>query len=202
VGQQLEKAGYRAASLQGNLSQNRRQAALDGFRDGSYRILVATDIAARGIDVLHISHVINYDMPDTTDAYTHRIGRTGRAEKTGDAFSFITREDEDVVHSIEGVLGEKMKRRTMKEFDYKKVAPAHNTEFARSQRLHKQNKPETSEAHSVSAASQKKYRGRRAEGQKFRSAEVHNTSQRVSPPRSSVTSTIRKYRPHNHVTSR
>jgi superfamily II DNA/RNA helicase len=202
VGQQLEKAGYRAASLQGNLSQNRRQAALDGFRDGSYRILVATDIAARGIDVLRISHVINYDMPDTTDAYTHRIGRTGRAEKTGDAFSFITREDEDVVHSIEGVLGEKMKRRTMKEFDYKKVAPAHDTEFARSQRLRKQNKPETSEAHSVSATSQKKYQGRRAEGQKFRSAEVHNTSQRVYPPRSSVTSTIRKYRPHNHVTSR
>ena len=92
VGQQLEKAGYRATSLQGNLSQNMRQAALDGFREGSYQILVATDIAARGIDVLSISHVINYDMPDTVDAYTHRIGRTGRAEKTGDAFSLITRE--------------------------------------------------------------------------------------------------------------
>lgn len=75
VGQQLEKAGYQAASLQGNLSQNRRQAALDGFRDGSYQILVATDIASRGIDVSSISHVINYDMPDTADAYTHRIGR-------------------------------------------------------------------------------------------------------------------------------
>jgi superfamily II DNA/RNA helicase len=138
VGQQLEKAGYRAASLQGNLSQNRRQAALDGFRDGSYRILVATDIAARGIDVLGISHVINYDMPDTIDAYTHRIGRTGRAEKTGDAFSFITREDEYVVRGIEHILGEKMERRAMKEFDYKKVAPAHDTEFFRSQRLRKQ----------------------------------------------------------------
>jgi ATP-dependent RNA helicase RhlE len=199
---QLEKAGYRAASLQGNLSQNRRQAALDGFRDGSYRILVATDIAARGIDVLRISYVINYDMPDTTDAYTHRIGRTGRAEKTGDAFSFITREDEDVVRSIEHVLGEKVERRTMKEFDYKKAAPAHYTEFVSSQRLHKQNKPETSEAHSVSAASQKRRQGRRAEGQKFGSAEVHNTSQRVSPTRSSAASTTRKYRPHNRVTSR
>ncbi len=112
VGQQLEKAGYRAASLQGNLSQNKRQAALDGFRDGSYQILVATDIAARGIDVSSISHVINYDMPDTTDAYTHRIGRTGRAAKTGDAFTFITREDEDTVRSIERVLGEKIERRT------------------------------------------------------------------------------------------
>ena len=97
LGEQLEKAGYQAASLQGNLSQNQRQAALDGFRDGSYQVLVATDIAARGIDVSRISHVINYDMPDTTDAYTHRIGRTGRAEKTGDAFTFVTREDESMV---------------------------------------------------------------------------------------------------------
>ncbi|MBI5640837.1 MAG: DEAD/DEAH box helicase [Nitrospirae bacterium] len=131
VGQQLEKAGYRAASLQGNLSQNRRQAALDGFRDGSYQILVATDIAARGIDVSRISHVINYDMPDTADAYTHRIGRTGRAAKTGDAFTFITREDEAMVRSIEGVLNEKVERRTLKGFDYKKQAPVRDTEFAR-----------------------------------------------------------------------
>jgi ATP-dependent RNA helicase RhlE len=78
VGQILQKDGYRAASLQGNLSQNKRQEALDGFRDGRYQILVATDIAARGIDVSCISHVVNFDIPDTTDAYTHRIGRTGR----------------------------------------------------------------------------------------------------------------------------
>ena len=131
VGQQLEKAGYRAASLQGNLSQNQRQAALDGFRDGSYQILVATDIAARGIDVSRISHVINYDMPDTIDAYTHRIGRTGRAEKTGDAFTFMTREDEAMVRSIERILGEEVERRTLKGFDYKKPAPARDAEFAR-----------------------------------------------------------------------
>ena len=194
VGQQLEKAGYRAASLQGNLSQNRRQAALDGFRDGSYRILVATDIAARGIDVLRISHVINYDMPDTTDAYTHRIGRTGRAEKTGDAISFVTREDEDVVRSIERVLGEKVRRRTMKEFDYQKAAPSHNTEFARPQRLRTQKRPHTSKPHSVSTASQKRGKDRRAEGQKYGSAEVLNTLQRVSPPSRFVVSTIRKSR--------
>jgi ATP-dependent RNA helicase RhlE len=131
VGQQLEKAGYRAASLQGNLSQNRRQEALDGFRRGSYQILVATDIAARGIDVSSISHVINYDMPDTTDAYTHRIGRTGRAAKTGDAFTFVTPEDEPLVRSIERILGEKVERRTMKDFDYAKSAPARDAEFAR-----------------------------------------------------------------------
>lgn len=131
VGQQLERAGYRAASLQGNLSQNRRQAALDGFRKGSYQILVATDIAARGIDVSSISHVINYDMPDTADAYTHRIGRTGRAAKTGDAFTFVVREDEDIVRSIERVLGEKVERRTLDGFDYKRSAPGRDTEFAR-----------------------------------------------------------------------
>jgi ATP-dependent RNA helicase RhlE len=131
LGQQLEKAGYRAASLQGNLSQNRRQEALDGFRNGSFQILVATDIAARGIDVSSISHVINYDMPDTADAYTHRIGRTGRAAKTGDAFTFITREDEDMVASIERLLHEKVERRTLEGFDYKKSAPARDAEFAR-----------------------------------------------------------------------
>jgi superfamily II DNA/RNA helicase len=131
VGQQLEKAGYKAASLQGNLSQNRRQEALDGFREGKYQILVATDIAARGIDVSSISHVINYDIPDTVDAYTHRIGRTGRAAKTGDAFTFVTHEDEPLIRSIERVLGEKIGRRTVMGFDYSKAAPARDTEFAR-----------------------------------------------------------------------
>ena len=76
----LQKQGYRAAALQGNMSQNQRQQAIDGFRSGSFDILAATDVAARGIDVAEISHVINFDMPDTADAYTHRIGRTGRAE--------------------------------------------------------------------------------------------------------------------------
>jgi superfamily II DNA/RNA helicase len=122
LGVQLEKAGYRAASLQGNLSQNKRQEALKGFRDGRYQVLVATDIAARGIDVSCISHVINFDMPDTTDAYTHRIGRTGRAAKTGDAFTFTTKEDEPIVRSIERILGEKIERRTLEGFDYKKSA--------------------------------------------------------------------------------
>ena len=131
IGQQLAQANYKAASLQGNLSQNRRQEALDGFRTGAYQILVATDIAARGIDVASISHVINYDIPDTVDAYTHRIGRTGRAAKTGDAFTFVTREDEPLVRSIERVLGERIERRTVKGFDYAKAAPHRDTEFAR-----------------------------------------------------------------------
>ena len=123
LGEQLEKAGLPTTSLQGDLSQNQRQAAISGFRNGSYRVLVATDIAARGIDVSRISHVINYDMPDTTDAYTHRIGRTGRAEKTGDAFSLVTREDEAVVRNIEFVLGARLERRRLNDFDYQKPSP-------------------------------------------------------------------------------
>lgn len=160
LGEQLVKAGYRAASLQGNLSQARRQAAMNGFRNGTFQILVATDIAARGIDVTQISHVINYDMPDTTDAYTHRIGRTGRAAKTGDAFTFITSEDEDMVRSIERVLSEKVERRTLKDFEYKKPAPVRDTEFARPprepQRRREQKKPETSRARTIAATATQK----------------------------------------------
>jgi len=108
VALQLDKSGYKVTSLHGNLTQQKRQHALDGFRDGLYEIMVATDIAARGIDVTSISHVINYDMPSTADAYTHRIGRTGRAAKTGDAFTFVTGEDRGLAQSLERVLGEKL----------------------------------------------------------------------------------------------
>lgn len=131
VSEQLARAGHKAAMLQGNMSQNKRQEAMDGFRNGKYKILVATDIAARGIDVTQISHVINYDMPDTADAYTHRIGRTGRAAKTGDAFTFVTQDDAAMIRTIERVLGEKLERRTVAEFDYKAPAPTQTNEFAR-----------------------------------------------------------------------
>jgi len=106
----LEKAGFSATSLQGNLSQNRRQEAMDGFRDGTYKILVATDIAARGIDVLGISHVINYDVPDTAETYTHRTGRTGRATRSGQAVTFADRDDSKMIALIERTLGKKMNR--------------------------------------------------------------------------------------------
>jgi len=129
--EQLQKAGYRAASLQGNLSQNRRQAALDGFRDGSFQILVATDIAARGIDVSLISHVINYDIPATAEAYIHRIGRTGRAARSGDAFTLVSGEDAALVRAIEKVLGKPLERRYLDDFDYAVPAPRKDSEFAR-----------------------------------------------------------------------
>jgi ATP-dependent RNA helicase RhlE len=108
LARQLDSSGYKVTSLHGNLTQPKRQQALDGFRDGRYEIMIATDIAARGIDVTRISHVINYDMPSTADAYTHRIGRTGRASKTGDAFTFVTGQDVVLAHSLKRVLGEKL----------------------------------------------------------------------------------------------
>jgi len=107
---QLQKAGYRVTSLQGNLSQHKRQQALNGFRRGEFKVLVATDIAARGIDVSGISHVINFDAPATVDAYTHRIGRTGRAACTGEALTFASREDRKIISQIERTLGEKLAR--------------------------------------------------------------------------------------------
>ncbi len=131
LGRNLEHAGYRAASLQGNLSQNRRKAALEGFRNGTYQVLVATDIAARGIDVTQISHVINYDIPDTPEAYIHRIGRTGRAARSGDAFTLATTEDAAMVRSIERVLGGPLERRHLDDFNYDRPASRRNTEFSR-----------------------------------------------------------------------
>jgi ATP-dependent RNA helicase RhlE len=119
----LEKARYRVAALQGNMSQSARQKALDGFREGKYDILVATDIAARGIDVSDISHVINFDMPDTVDAYTHRIGRTGRVDRTGEAYTFMVQEDEPMVRAIEEVLGRRIERRQLSGFDPSRFVP-------------------------------------------------------------------------------
>ena len=113
LAEQIKMAGFRSTSLQGNLSQAKRQFALDGFKRGKFQILVATDIAARGIDVSDIAYVINYDIPDTPEAYTHRIGRTGRAEKTGEAFTLITNADLYLLRIIERVIGKKIERRTI-----------------------------------------------------------------------------------------
>ena len=124
---QLVSAGHTSTSLQGNLSQNQRQAALDGFKSVKSRILVATDLAARGIDVADITHVINFDMPTTVDDYTHRIGRTGRAAKTGDAFTFTTQDDQGTVRAIEKLMGFKIERLHLDGFDY--AAPAQATDL-------------------------------------------------------------------------
>ncbi len=116
LAEQLIKAGVPATSLQGNLSQNRRQEAMNNFRTGRVKVLVATDIAARGIDVSQISHVINYDMPDTAIAYTHRIGRTGRMANLGTALSLATPDDQPMIRTIERLLGHSLERQQLAGF--------------------------------------------------------------------------------------
>jgi superfamily II DNA/RNA helicase len=114
----LCRKGWAATSLQGNLSQNRRQEAMSGFKSGKYRVMVATDIAARGIDCRAISRVINFDVPDTAEAYTHRVGRTGRAERSGAAATLVTPGDRRQVRDIERALGRKIDRLELEGFEY------------------------------------------------------------------------------------
>lgn len=108
IGDKLAKLGLKATSMQGNLSQNKRQTALNGFKDGTFNILVATDIAARGIDVSGLRQVINYDMPNNVETYIHRTGRTGRASNSGNAFSLATSDDLQIVKAIEKKLNKKI----------------------------------------------------------------------------------------------
>ncbi len=129
LGGKLAKAGYRSASLQGNLSQSRRQEVMDGFKSGKYEVLVATDIAARGIDVSNVSHAINYDMPSTPEAYIHRIGRTGRATRSGKAFTLITDEDRQMLKAVHGAVRMPVEQRTLAGFNYR--APIANTRHTR-----------------------------------------------------------------------
>jgi ATP-dependent RNA helicase RhlE len=123
LSKQIDSAGFRVTSLHGDRSQGQRQEALNGFKRGHYQILVATDIAARGLDVESISHVINYDIPDTADAYIHRIGRTGRMERKGDAFTLVTPDDHEMVRELEKIMGQKLPKLTLEDFDYTVAAP-------------------------------------------------------------------------------
>lgn len=123
LGRDLARKGYNTTVLQGNMSQGARQKAITGFKQGKFDFLVATDIAARGIDVTDISHVVNFDMPDTVDAYTHRIGRTGRAENNGRALTFACDDDADLVYEIEKILKTKLERRRLDGFDYGTFEP-------------------------------------------------------------------------------
>src|SRR5215211_7528344 len=123
LARQIAHAGHRVTSLHSNRTQGQREQALHGFKTGHFRIMVATDIAARGLDIDSISHVINFDMPDTADAYIHRIGRTGRAQRTGDAFTLVTDEDRDMIRALERIMGQPLKREMLPDFDYTIPAP-------------------------------------------------------------------------------
>jgi ATP-dependent RNA helicase RhlE len=116
----LDKKGIPAARIHGNRSQAQRTDALAGFKDGTYRVLVATDIAARGIDVEALGHVVNFDVPVAPEDYIHRVGRTARAELTGEAYTFVARDEEDELKQIERAIGKALPRVTLPDFDYTK----------------------------------------------------------------------------------
>ncbi len=115
----LKRANHAVAVLHSNRTQREREQALRGFRDGRFEVLVATDIAARGLDIAEVSHVINYDVPQHPEDYIHRIGRTGRAEHSGDAFTIMTAEDSSHVFAIERFISQKIPRVKLENFDYK-----------------------------------------------------------------------------------
>src|SRR6266403_672763 len=122
LGNLLRKSNHAVTILHSNRTQREREQALRGFRDGRFEVLVATDIAARGLDIANVSHVINYDVPQHPEDYIHRIGRTGRAEATGDAFTLMVAEDGRHVHAIERVISQKIPRVKLENFNYRYTA--------------------------------------------------------------------------------
>jgi len=124
VTRRLRQARVSVACIHGDFKQRDRISALEGFRSGKHRVLVATNIAARGLDVEGISHVINYDVPEHPEDYVHRIGRTARAEADGDAITLVTPDDEALIHRIEYLLGRKIERKTLLGFDYDVPTPS------------------------------------------------------------------------------
>jgi ATP-dependent RNA helicase RhlE len=130
----LLNAGVRADRIHGNRSQSQRTAALAGFKSGTFPVLVATDIAARGIDVDALGHVVNFDVPLVPDDYIHRVGRTGRAEATGEAFTFVSPEEEGNLRDIERVIGRRLLRVTAPDFDYR-AKPSQRLEVPVRQRI-------------------------------------------------------------------
>jgi ATP-dependent RNA helicase RhlE len=124
IARKLESGGITTGTIHSNRSQNQRLRALKDFKSGAVRVLVATDIAARGIDVDGISHVVNYDFPMHPEDYVHRIGRTGRAHAVGDAISFVTPEDHGPLRSLERFIGRGIVRKKAEGFDYQAGPPS------------------------------------------------------------------------------
>jgi ATP-dependent RNA helicase RhlE len=134
LAEQLARAGIKAERIHGNRSQPQRTEALAGFKNGKYRVLVATDIAARGIDVEALGHVVNFDVPTAAEDYIHRVGRTARAEATGDAFTLVSPEEEGELRSIERAVGKRLPRVIVPDFDYK-ARPATRFEVPLAERI-------------------------------------------------------------------
>jgi ATP-dependent RNA helicase RhlE len=134
LAEHLLRHRVKAARIHGNRSQAQRTEALAGFKSGKYRVLVATDIAARGIDVEALSHVVNFDVPAVPEDYIHRVGRTGRAELTGDAFTFVAPDEESNLRSIERAVKRTLPRVTLPDFDYK-TRPQEKLEIPLAERI-------------------------------------------------------------------
>jgi ATP-dependent RNA helicase RhlE len=130
----LVRNGVKADRIHGNRSQTQRTAALAGFKNGSFKVLVATDIAARGIDVEELGHVVNFDVPLVAEDYIHRVGRTGRADATGEAFTFVAPDEEGDLRSIEKAVGKRLPRVTVPDFDYS-ARPTQKLEIPRGERI-------------------------------------------------------------------
>jgi ATP-dependent RNA helicase RhlE len=120
----LVQHGIQADRIHGNRSQPQRTQALAGFKDGTYRVLVATDIAARGIDIEALGHVVNFDVPKVPEDYIHRVGRTARAEAVGDAFTLVAPDEEEDLRRIERAIGKRLPRVIVPDFDYTARAAA------------------------------------------------------------------------------
>ncbi len=143
VARQLGNAGFPVARIHGDRSQSQRDSALEGFRTGRHQVLVATDVAARGLDVEGITHVINYDVPPVPTDYVHRVGRTARAEAEGEAITFVSPEEEGDVRGIEKALGRTIPRVTLPDFDYRAPPPpkAHGRPAGRGPPHHERRPP-------------------------------------------------------------
>jgi len=157
ISRRLKRAGVVAVSIHSGRTQNQRQRALDGFRSGKYQVMVATDVAARGIDIEGISHVINYDVPTHAEDYVHRIGRTGRAEATGDAITFVSSEEEKYLREVGKFIGRKLTAQKCKGFSYVKSPPP-EPKTAKSSKASRDKKLPRSKG---ASGAKKLYRGRR-----------------------------------------
>ncbi len=157
ITRRLKRAGVIAVSIHSGRTQNQRQRALDGFRNGRYQVMVATDVAARGLDIEGISHVINYDVPTHAEDYVHRIGRTGRATATGDAITFVSREEEKYLRDISKFIERKLTAQKCKSFAYLK-SPTTEPKTAKTSRPSQRKElPGSKSAYGA----KKSYRGRR-----------------------------------------
>lgn len=177
----LATAGIAVERIHGNRSQAQRTAALAGFKAGTYRVLVATDIAARGIDVSQLGHVVNFDAPAVAEDYVHRVGRTGRAEAVGTAFTFMAPEEESNLRDIERIITRRLPRVTVPDFDY--TAPSQTLEVPLAQRIAEIRKRKKEERARASAnAARQSARERRPNTHTRGSAAPHDSSSHTQPP--------------------